>query len=1129
MPLPSSTGDSDARLRELADAIPQIVWTAAPDGSLTYVNARGAEYAGRPSGELHGLAWVEAIHPDDLPAASAAKDEAVRTAAPHEFEFRLRRADGVYRWHVSRQVPKRADDGSVVAWFGTCTDIDELKQTQQALRDAEARLAEAQKLARLASWCWEPITDRVWWSDAEFELFGVDHTVAPSFEAFLALLHPDHRATAIARVEAMRAGADEFADELRLVRADGSTLWIHSRARATRDAAGRLVKVDGTDQDITERKLAEAAAHESESRLQAAVAVAGLGVIAVDYDRQTAELSPEAARHFGLPASTPLDRAVVHARFHPDDQAEIARLIAGALDPAGAGWFAMDHRILLPGGETRWLQVRQQVSFVDGRPHRGVVVTLDITDRRRSAARFREQEMLVREAAELAQVGGWGFDPTTLQTDWTPDVARMYGLSEPPPLERALEFFAAEQRPGLEVALAAAMQHGTPHDLELQLNGADGVTRWVRTICRPIVEDGRVVRVRGSLQDITDRKQIESALHTSEQRYRRLVDVLPTAVVVNDGERVLYCNPAFVRLVGATSAAEVLARPVLEWVHPDDRDIARARLAELTTTTEPLPGVEIHLRHVDGHPVSSYGTSTPISGYGPRAYLVALTDVTDRERATLLLRTVLASVSDAIITIDTQGVVESANPAAARQFGQPVDRLVGTNVSALMPEPYRHQHDGYLDAYLRTGAAKVIGIGREVEGQRHDGTRFPAELTVTEFTLDGKRHFTGVLRDISARKRLEDQFRQAQKMEAVGRLAGGVAHDFNNLLTVINVYCEVLLASPLADDDQRESVAAIRDAAERATRLTQQLLAFGRKAILEPKVLDLNELVSESARLLRRLLGEDIILIVRESPRPVRVKADPTQLEQVIMNLAVNARDAMPTGGRLTIETAIGAADDSGPTPVARLTVTDTGHGMTDEVRRSIFEPFFTTKGVGKGTGLGLAVVDGAIAQCGGGIAVESTVGVGTTFRLWLPLVGDDGAAADAATMAIASRGAETVLLVEDDDAVRGVVRLALTMQGFTVLEADGGAAALRVAETHPGEIHLLVSDVVMPEMGGRQVLEALRRQRPGVRALFMSGYTDDAALRHGVVESTDAFIQKPFTPLSLARKVRQVLDTPAD
>ena len=877
MPLPSSTGDSDAPLRELADVIPQIVWTAAPDGGLTYVNARGAEYAGRPSGELHGQAWVEAIHPDDLPAAFAAKDEAVRTAAPHAFEFRLRRADGVYRWHVSRQVPKFAADGTVAGWFGTCTDIDDLKRAQHALRDTEARLAESQMVARLGSWRWDPATDEVWWSAGEYDLLGTTPAaIVPSFPAFLSRLHPDDRPRAIDRVTAMRTGLDESADDLRLLADDGVVTWIHSRARATRDAAGVLIRVDGTDQDITPRK------------------------------------------------------------------------------------------------------------------------------------------------------------------------------------------------------------------------------------------------------------QAESALQASEQRYRRLMDLLPTAVMVQDGARVLYCNPAFIRLVGAASVDDVKARPLFEWVYPDDVALARARLAELIATGEPLPNVEIRLRHVSGRPVPTYGTSTPITGYGPRAFLIALSDLTERERATQLLRTVLGSVTDAIITIDTRGIVQSANEAAARQFGCTADEMLGTHVSALMPDPHRHQHDGYIARYLTTGDARVIGIGREVEGQRRDGTRFPAELTVTEFTLDGERRFTGVLRDITARKRLEEQFRQAQKMEAVGRLAGGVAHDFNNLLTVINAYCEVLLASPLADDDQRESVAAIRDAGERATRLTQQLLAFGRKAILEPKVLDLNDLVSESARLLRRLLGEDIILIVRESPRPVRVKADPTQLEQVIMNLAVNARDAMPTGGRLTIEIAIGSAGDA-PTPAACLTVTDTGHGMTDEVRRSIFEPFFTTKGVGKGTGLGLAVVDGAIAQCGGGIAVESTVGVGTTFRLWLPLVEDDGAAGDAATMAIASRGAETVLVVEDDDAVRGVVRLALDMQGFTVLEASGGAEALRLADAHDGPVHLLVSDVVLPEMGGRQVLEAIRRVRPGVRALFMSGYTDDAVLRHGVVESTDAFIQKPFTPLSLARKVRQVLDTPAD
>jgi len=874
MPPSPSPGDREALLRELADAIPQIVWTAGPDGLLTHVNARGAEYAGRPSGELHGQAWVEAIHPDDLPVAFAAKDDAVRTGAPREFEFRLRRADGVYRWHVSRQVPKLAADGTVAGWFGTCTDIDDLKQVQHALRDTEARLAESQRIARLGSWRWDAATGHVWWSDAMFDLFGVDRRIGhPTLEQFLARLHPDSRAMMRALVERRGTEHADFEADLQIVRDDGTTAWVHSRGRVTRTADGAVRHMDGTDQDIT------------------------------------------------------------------------------------------------------------------------------------------------------------------------------------------------------------------------------------------------------------DRKHTESALQASEQRYRRLMDLLPTAVMVQDGARVLYCNPAFIRLVGAASADEVKARPLFEWVHPDDQALARARLAELVATGEPLPNVEIRLRHVSGRPVPTYGTSTPITGYGPQAYLIALSDLTERERATQLLRTVLGSVSDAILTIDAHGIVQSANEAAARQFGRTADTLIGANVRTLMPEPHRSRHDDYIAHYLATGDAKVIGIGREVEGQRHDGTRFPAELTVTEFTLDGERRFTGVLRDIRARKRLEDQFRQAQKMEAVGRLAGGVAHDFNNLLTVINMYCEVLLSSPLADDDQRESVAAIRDAGERASRLTQQLLAFGRKAILEPKVLDLNELVTESARLLRRLLGEDIILMVRESPRPVRVKADPTQLEQVIMNLAVNARDAMPTGGRLTIESSIGPADGGSGTPVARLTVADTGHGMTEEVRRQIFEPFFTTKGVGKGTGLGLSVVDGAIAQCGGGISVESTVDVGTTFRLWLPLAAAEHAADETAPAAIAGRGAETVLIVEDDDAVRAVVRLALTMQGFTVLEAASGAAAVRMAAAHAGDIALLVSDVVMPEMGGRQVLEAVREHRPGVRALFMSGYTDDSVLRHGVVESADAFIQKPFTPLGLARKVRQVID----
>ncbi|MFO0930284.1 MAG: ATP-binding protein, partial [Gemmataceae bacterium] len=376
------------------------------------------------------------------------------------------------------------------------------------------------------------------------------------------------------------------------------------------------------------------------------------------------------------------------------------------------------------------------------------------------------------------------------------------------------------------------------------------------------------------------------------------------------------------------------------------------------------------------------------------------------------------------------------------------------------------------------------------------------------------------------------QFQQAQKMEAIGRLAGGVAHDFNNLLTVINGYGDLLLAVLATDDSNRPALAAIREAGERAARLTSQLLAFSRKAIVEPKVLDLNDVVEHSQRLLSRLVGEDIHLITVLDPAVPRIRIDPGQLEQVIMNLLVNARDAMPTGGQLTIETHplfLSGHDLAGhpalhPGRYAELVVSDTGCGMSDETLTRLFEPFFTTKGQGKGTGLGLAVVHGVVEQAGGLIRVHSRVGQGTTFRILFPAV-PESTGGSAGGVASPLRGSETVLLVEDEDAVRTVSRIGLESQGYVVLTAESGPDAVRLAEEYPGPIHLLVTDVVMPGMGGRQVVETIRGRRPGLRVLYMSGYTDDAVVRHGVSDATDAFLQKPFTPLTLARKVRQVLD----
>jgi signal transduction histidine kinase/ActR/RegA family two-component response regulator len=405
----------------------------------------------------------------------------------------------------------------------------------------------------------------------------------------------------------------------------------------------------------------------------------------------------------------------------------------------------------------------------------------------------------------------------------------------------------------------------------------------------------------------------------------------------------------------------------------------------------------------------------------------------------------------------------------------------------------------------------------------------------------GPKYFISVIEDIEPQRRaradeseLRSQLEQVLKMETVGRLAGGIAHDFNNLLTAILGYAEAMDAKLPDDADLRSSLREIRKAGERAAVLTRQLLAFSRKQVLQPRILDLNAVVTEMQKLLRRLIGEDVALATRLDPALGNVKADPGQIEQVLMNLAVNARDAMPEGGTLTLETANAVLDGAfaASHPGARpgtytvLSVTDTGTGMSEDVRSHAFEPFFTTKDAGKGTGLGLATAYGIVKQSDGYITVESEPGRGTTFRIYFPRA--EGAAAASASgrhPVVAPRGAETILLVEDESSVRRLARKILESQGYNVLDAGSGEKALEIAHAHDGEIHLVATDVIMPGMNGRVLWDHVRPLRPEARVLFMSGYTDDAIARHGVLESDTAFLQKPFTSQELAAKVREVLD----
>src|SRR5256885_597626 len=472
----------------------------------------------------------------------------------------------------------------------------------------------------------------------------------------------------------------------------------------------------------------------------------------------------------------------------------------------------------------------------------------------------------------------------------------------------------------------------------------------------------------------------------------------------------------------------------------------------------------------------------------------------------------------------------SANAALARMLGysSPAQLLTLDMARDVYTDPDERRRLVERDTYTDRVYDEL-----EATWERKDGTHIRVQLSVrASRDKDGRVEFyEAFVRDITTQRQLEAQLVQAQKMEAIGRLAGGVAHDFNNLLTVILSYSELLLEELPKDSSNRDDIGQIRKAAQGASELTRQLLAFSRQQVLEPKVVDLNAAVTGIERLLARVLREDIQLRCTLSADAGTVRVDPGQLEQVIMNLAVNARDAMPNGGRLTVETANVDLDETymqarplaAPGRYVMLAVTDTGTGMGAATQARIFEPFFTTKEIGKGTGLGLATVQGIVQQSGGFIWVYSEPDHGTVFKIYLPRVDEPASTGDAATAA-QTRGTETVLVVEDVPAVRAVTREMLKRYGYNVLEAADGPTALQLAAAYAEPIHLLLTDVVMPEMNGRDLADRIQAARPATRVLFMSGYTDDAVVRHGILQDGIAYLQKPFTPGSLATKVREVL-----
>ncbi len=919
-----------------------------------------------------------------------------------------------------------------------------------------------------------------------------------------------------------------------------------------RDEHGVVTGITGVAIDVTSRKVARAA----EARYRTMIESGIEGIWLIGADGVVTWASPSTRRVLGYEpqeiVGTNVGRWIM-----PEDAAFVAQETRALVADPSLGR-TLEFRVRHRDGSVRWIESMGSNMLADPAVAALVSNFRDVTARKAAESELSESQRLMKEAQRVAELGSWSSgrtleDPIT----WSEECARIFGRDHAgaPNVLAFMAWVHPDDRDMVVAASERASSAGGVCETEHRVLRPNGEVRWVHA--RAVIEGslswrdgaasvssdavGTPYRVVGVVHDITTRKLAEVALHKTESDYRRIVENTSEGVWVYDANGITtFMNEQMAAMLGAT-VADAVGKPIFDFM--DEAAIAEAHERVARRREGKAERGEFRLRRKDGSELWVSTSADPLFEDGRFTGAIALvTDYTDRRKAEesrSRLVAIVESSNDAIVATDREWRITSWNRAAERLYQWAAAEVIGQTLAMIVPpqlEPERKViekkiHEGGLVEHYETTRL------------RKDRTTVDVSLSVSPLHDAGGNiiGFAKTARDLTERKKAEralqqteDQLRQAQKMEAVGVLAGGVAHDFNNVLSVILSFTASTIDDLKPGDPLRADLEEVFKAGQRAAGLTRQLLAFSRQQILQPKVINLTDVVSGLEKMLTRLLGEDIQLTVLPSRDAQMIFADAGQLEQVIMNLVVNARDAMPVGGNLTIETTEAELDASYasthagvlPGRYAMLAVTDTGSGMDRATLARIFDPFFTTKGVGKGTGLGLSTVYGIVKQSGGHIWVYSEVGKGTTFKVYLPRT--DRTASDEAGSALdpeTLRGTETILLVEDEDQVRNVMRATLRKRGYHVLEAQNGGEAFLVCEQFTAKIHLLLTDVVMPRMSGRQLAERLASVRPDMKVLYVSGYTENTIVHHGVLDAGISFLPKPIMPDTLLRKVRQVLD----
>ncbi|MGO9122735.1 MAG: PAS domain S-box protein [Desulfomonilaceae bacterium] len=894
-------------------------------------------------------------------------------------------------------------------------------------------------------------------------------------------------------------------------------------------------------QEIFERKRIEEALRESEDKYRVLVKRAGEGIF-VAQDDKPVFVNPACSELTGYSEQELLSKPFIEL-IHPDDRGTILGNYAKRLkgEPTQDNYSL---RVLAKDGVVKWMQLNAVFVNWSGKP--GVLgLVTDINEQKRAEEELNEREKFLAKIFASIQDGISVVDKDLTILRVNPTMERWYPEATPLVGKKCFQVYRDDSNPCEKCPTLDAFDTGQPAYKIVPKRGPDGSIRgWLDLYSFPLLEEstGEIEGVIEYIRDVTDRKESQDNLEFEHERFQMLADNAPFGMLVlSEPGDFEYMNPKFLELFGYDLQEMPDSRKWLKLAYPQDAYRHTVISAWINDLLNAKPG-EMHPRTFtvtckDGSEKIIHFRTVKLSR---GKFVMTCEDATERTKALDALReseqkyrTIIDTIADGYHETDLKGKMALFNHSLCEILGYSKEELKGMNYRAFMDEANAQKvYEAYHEVYL-TGKANP---GFHYEIIRKDRTRRHCVVSVAliKDSTGQPTGFRGIFRDVTERLQLEDQLRQAAKMEAIGQLAGGVAHDFNNILTAIIGYSDVLNERMGKDSPHKEKVYQINRAAVRAANLTRQLLAFSRKQILDLRPLNVNEVLTNFEKMLKPLIGEDIELMTALDPNLERTMGDSGQVEQILLNLAINARDAMPAGGQLTIETRNVILDEEYARahpevragPYIMLAVSDTGDGMDSYVLSRVFEPFFTTKGKDRGTGLGLSTVYGIVKQHQGHITAYSEVGRGTTFKVYLPIIENTSDQESKITAVQAQLvGTETILIVEDEEIVRDLTSEVLQMLGYKVLQAGNPEEAARVSKLHGGPIHLMLSDVVLPQMDGKRLYKLLAPLFPGMKVLFVSGYAENAIVHHGVLDPGVNFLHKPFTVEALTKMVRKILD----